>query len=212
MIRILVVDNHELVRVGLRAIISQYPTIKIAGEAKDGETAIRLNRELRPNVVLMGIRLPGLSAFEVTSRLKQISPGLGIIIFTFQEQALFPSKLMDAGASGYLTKGCQSTELVEAIETVARGGRHIGSAVAQKMALELMPGNRQSPFEELSAREMEVMLMLAEGKKIADIAKVMHLSPKTVATYKYRIFDKLDTHSEVQMTRMAMRYGMVALS
>lgn len=211
MIRILVVDNHELVRVGLRSIISQYPALKIAGEARDGETAIRLNRELRPDVVLTAVRLPGLSGIEVTSRLKQMSPGLGIIAFTFQDQSPFPAKLMEAGASGYLTKGCTATELVEAIRTVARGGRHIGSSVAQKMALDLMPGQNGTPFDGLSAREMEVMLMLAEGKKVQDIARIMHLSPKTVATYKYRIYDKLNTHSDVQVTRMAMRYGVVAL-
>ena len=212
MIRILVVDNHELVRVGLRSIFSKYPALKIAGEATDGETAIRLNRELRPDVVLMSVRLPGLSGFEVTTRLRQMSPGLGIIIFTFQEQSPFPTKLLEAGASGYLTKGCAATELVEAVETVAKGGRHIGSSVAQKMALELIPGKSESPFDGLSAREMEVLLMLADGKKVQDIARLMHLSPKTIATYKYRIYDKLNTQSDVQVTRMAMRYGVVALT
>jgi two-component system invasion response regulator UvrY len=211
MIRILVVDNHELVRVGLRSIISQYPALKIAGEARDGQTAIRLNRELRPDVVLTAVRLPGLSGIEVTARLKQMSPGVGIIAFTFQDQSPFPAKLMEAGASGYLTKGCSATELVEAIKTVARGGRHIGSSVAQKMALDLMPGQNGTPFDGLSAREMEVMLMLAEGKKVQDIAHILHLSPKTIATYKYRIYDKLNTQSDVQVTRMAMRYGVVAL-
>lgn len=212
MIRILVVEHHELVRVGLRSIISQYPALKIAGEARNGESAIRMNRELRPDVVLTAVRLPGLSGIEVTSRLKQMSPGLGIIVFTFQEQAPFPAKLMEAGASGYLTKGCTATELIEAIKTVARGGRHIGSSVAQKMALDLIPGKAETPFDGLSAREMEVMLMLADGKKVQDIARIMHLSPKTVATYKYRIYDKLNTQSDVQVTRMAMRYGVVALT
>jgi two-component system invasion response regulator UvrY len=209
MIRLLVVDDHELVRIGLRHILADYPAIEIAGEAADGETALRINRQLRPDVVLLDVSLPGLSGFEVTTRLKQASPGLGIIILTVHEQAPYPARLLDAGASAYLTKGCPATELVQAIETVARGGRHIGSRVAQQMALNLLQGEGRSPFEELSAREMEVMLMLVEGRRVQDIAELLHLSPKTIATYKYRILDKLDARSEIDMTRMAMRYGVV---
>lgn len=210
MIRLLVVDDHELVRIGLRHIFEDYPAIRIAGEAVDGESALRMNRELRPDVVLLDVSLPGLSGFEVTTRLKQASPEVGIVILTVHEQAPYPAQLLEAGAAAYLTKGCPATELVEAIKTVARGGRHIGSRVAQQMALNLLPGGAASPFEVLSAREMEVMLMLAEGRKIADIAALMHLSPKTVATYKYRIFEKLNTRNDVDMTRMALRWGVVA--
>jgi two-component system invasion response regulator UvrY len=209
MIRLLVVDDHELVRIGLRHILADYPAIQIAGEAADGETAIRMNRELKPDVVLLDVSLPGLSGFEVTSRLKQATPGLGIIILTVHEEAPYPAQLLSAGASGYLTKGCPSIELVQAIQAVARGGRHISAKIAQQMALCMLPGGQGSPFDELSAREMEVMLMLADGRKIADIAETMHLSPKTIATYKYRIFDKLNTRSDVDMTRMAIRYGIV---
>jgi two-component system invasion response regulator UvrY len=206
----MVVDDHELVRVGMRHILDDYPSIKIVGEAADGESAIRLNHQVKPDVVLLDISLPGLSGFEVTTRLKKIDPGLGIIILTVHEAAPYPGKLLDAGASGYLTKGCPATELVQAIRTVARGGRHIGSSVAQQLALAMLQGTATSPFDGLSAREMEVMLMLVDGRRMADIADVMHLSPKTVATYKYRIFEKLETRSDVDMTRMAMRYGVVA--
>ena len=209
MIRIMVVDDHELVRIGLRYILADYPAIHIAAEAGDGETALRLNREIKPDVVLLDVCLPGLSGFEVTARLKKARHCPGIIILTIHEQAPYPSQLLDAGASGYLTKGCAVPELVKAIETVAAGGRHIGSIVAQHMALQMLPGGKKSPFDDLSAREMEVMLMLAEGRKIQEIAETMHLSPKTVATYKYRIYDKLDTRSDVDMTRMALRYGVV---
>jgi two-component system invasion response regulator UvrY len=209
MIRIMVVDDHELVRIGLRYILADYPAIHIAAEAGDGETALKLNREIKPDVVLLDVTLPGLSGFEVTARLKKARHCPGIIILTIHEQAPYPSQLLDAGASGYLTKGCAVPELVNAIETVAAGGRHIGSIVAQQMALQMLPGGKKSPFDDLSAREMEVMLMLAEGRKIQEIAETMHLSPKTVATYKYRIYDKLDTRSDVDMTRMALRYGVV---
>jgi two-component system invasion response regulator UvrY len=210
MIRILVVDDHELVRIGLRHILADYPALKIVAEAGDGETAIRLNRQVKPDVALLDIHMPGLSGFEVTTRLRQMNPDLGIIILTIHEAAPFPGRLLAAGASAYLTKGCPATELVQAIRTVSEGGRHIGASVAQQIALDMLPGTGTSPFDGLSAREMEVMLMLVEGRKMADIAEVMHLSPKTVATYKYRIFEKLDTRSDVDMTRMAMRYGVVA--
>lgn len=210
MIRLLVVDDHELVRVGLRHILADYPSIKIAAEASDGELALRMNRQFRPDVVLLDVGLPGLSGFEVTNRLKQARPRVGIIILTVHEQAPYPERLLEAGASAYLTKGCAATELVQAIETVARGGRHIGSRIAQKMALNVLPGRERSPFDGLSSREMEVLLMLTDGKKVAEIARIMHLSPKTVATYKYRIYEKLNTRNDVDMTRMAMRYGIVA--
>ncbi|MEE4219296.1 MAG: response regulator [Xanthomonadales bacterium] len=212
MIRILVVDDHELVRIGLRHMLADYPAIQVAAEAGDGESALRLNREVRPDVILLDICLPGLSGFEVTSRLKQMSPKVGIIILSVHEQAPYPERLLEAGASAYLSKGCPATELVQAINTVARGGRHIGSNVAQQMALKVLPGSPRSPFDGLSAREMEVLLMLADGLRVADIAEAINLSPKTVATYKYRIYDKLNTRSDVDMTRMAMRYGIVAVA
>lgn len=212
MIRILVVDDHELVRIGLRHMLADYPAIQVAAEAGDGESALRLNREVRPDVILLDVCLPGLSGFEVTSRLKQMTPKVGIIILTVHEQAPYPERLLQAGASAYLSKGCPATELVQAINTVARGGRHIGSKVAQQMALKVLPGGPISPFDGLSAREMEVLLMLADGLRVADIAQTINLSPKTVATYKYRIYEKLNTRSDVDMTRMAMRYGIVAVA
>lgn len=209
MIRLLIVDDHELVRVGLRQILADYPVIDIVGEAGDGETALRLSRQVWPDVVLLDICMPGLSGLETTARMKQARPSLGILMLSVHDSAPYPERLMDAGASGYLTKGCPVTELVQAIRTVARGGRHIGSTVAQTLALGMLPGNPSTPFDDLSTREMEVMLMLAEGHRVAEIASTMHLSPKTVATYKYRIFEKLETDNDVAMTRMAMRYGLV---
>jgi two-component system invasion response regulator UvrY len=209
MIRVLVVDDHELVRIGLRHVLADYPSIQIVAEAKDGETALKLCREVRPDVVLLDIHLPGLSGFEVTNRLKKMRSDIGIIILTVQESAPFPGRLLESGASAYLTKGCPVTELVEAIRTVSRGGRHIGASVAQQMALAMMADARSTPFDGLSSREMEVMLLLVEGRKMQDIADLMHLSPKTVATYKYRVFEKLDARSDVDMTRMAYEYGLM---
>ncbi|MEJ8568283.1 response regulator [Elongatibacter sediminis] len=209
MIRLLIVDDHELVREGLRQILVRYPSIELVGEAANGETAIRLNRLLKPDVALVDICMPGLSGLELTTRLKQARPTLAVLVLSVHEAAPIPGRVMEAGASGYLSKGCPVTEIVQAIRTVSRGGRHVGSAVAQKMALDRLPGKEVSPFEALSARELEVLMMLADGQRISEVAEAMHLSPKTIATYKYRIFDKLDTRNDVEMTRMAVRYGIV---
>lgn len=210
MIRILIVDDHELVRVGLRHILEEYADFEVVAEASNGEMAMRLNRKCRPDVVLLDVELPGLSGFEITSRLKKSSPGLHVIALSVRTESPFPEKLLDAGASGYLTKGCPAVELVRAVRRVVRGERYISADIAQRLALQVTRGSGKSPFDELSAREMEVLLMVTDGRRIADIADAMHLSPKTVATYKYRIYDKLETRNDVDVTRMAMRYGLVA--
>jgi two-component system invasion response regulator UvrY len=137
-------------------------------------------------------------------------PPVAVLALSVHEASPFPERMMEAGASGYLTKGCSVSELVQAVRTVARGGRHIGSTIAQKMILNSMDGHNGTPFDSLSAREMEVLMLLSEGHRLSEIADAMHLSPKTVATYKYRIFEKLETRNDVEVTRLAMRYGIGA--
>jgi two-component system invasion response regulator UvrY len=163
-------------------------------------------------VVLLDINLPGLSGFEITHRLRRVSPQSRVIVLAQHAKSPFPTRILDAGASGYLTRDCDAAELLTAIDTVRRGGRYIGTEAAKQLALSILPGTADSPFDELSAREMEVMLKLTEGNRVPDIASMMCLSPKTVATYKYRIYDKLGTRSEVDLVRMAMRYGILEAS
>ena len=212
MIELLIVDDQDLVRTGLRYILETHPEISRISEASSGERAVQLCREARPSVVLLDISLPGLSGFETTRRLRRAHDGAGVIILASHAKAPYPTRLLDAGASGYLTKDCEADELIDAVRTVHSGHRYIGSEAAKQMALSILPGRGESPFEELSAREMEVMLKLTEGSRITDIASLMCLSPKTIATYKYRIYDKLGTRSEVELMRMAMRYGIVEAS
>jgi two-component system invasion response regulator UvrY len=209
MIQILIVDDQELVRTGLRHILEKHDAIGQIAEVSTGEEAVQLCREFKPDCILLDVSLPGLSAFEVTSKLKRIRPAVGIVILAVHAKSPYPTRLMDAGASGYLTKDCGSPELIKAVQTVAAGGRYIGMEAAKQLALSMFPGTAESPFEDLSAREMEVMLKLTEGNRIPDIASLMCLSPKTVATYKYRIYDKLGTRSEVDLVRMAIRYGLL---
>ena len=209
MIQILIVDDQELVRTGLRYILEKDKRVGTIAEVSTGEEAIQLCREFRPDCILLDISLPGLSAFEVTNRLHRIHPQAGIIILAVHAKSPFPMRLLDAGASAYLTKDCDSSELLRAVNSVAAGEKFIGAEAAKQLALSLFPGTADSPFDELSAREMEVMLKLTEGNRIRDIASLMCLSPKTVATYKYRIYDKLGTRSEVELVRMAIRYGLL---
>ena len=209
MIKLLIVDDHDLVRTGLRHIVSGDPEIEVVGEAGNGEEAITKNRELQPDVVLLDISMPGLSGFEVTKRLQQVSPDARIIILTVHAESPFPSKLLDAGATGYLTKGCEASELLAAIHSVSEGKRYIGGDIAQRLALSLLPGASQSPFDDLTSREMEVALMLMQGMGAPEIAETMKLSPKTVATYKYRVYDKLSVHKEVELMKLALRHGII---
>lgn len=212
MIQILIIDDQALVRTGLRYILDKSKNIGRVSEAASGEAALKCTRRLRPDVILLSVNLPGLTGFEITRKLKRIYRRAKIIILAVHAKPPYPARLLDAGASGYLTRDCEAEELLLAIKTVAGGHRYIGSEAAKQLALSMLPGSNGSPFEGLSAREMEVMLKLTDGNRIPDIAALLCLSPKTVSTYKYRILGKLGARSEVDMMRMAMRYGLVEAS
>jgi len=209
MIQILIIDDQALVRTGLRFILDKCKKVGRVSEVSSGEAALNNKRRFRPDIILLSVNLPGLTGFEVTRKLKRIYRGAKIIILAAHAKPPYPARLLDAGASGYLTRDCEAEELLLAIKTVAGGQRYIGSEAAKQLALSMLPGSNGSPFEGLSAREMEVMLKLTDGNRIPDIASLLCLSPKTVSTYKYRILGKLGARSEVDMMRMAMRYGLV---
>ncbi|MCC5864950.1 MAG: response regulator [Wenzhouxiangella sp.] len=209
MTSILIVEDHDLVRTGLKNILSAEPGFKIIGETSTGEEAIRLARDLEPDVILMDVELPGLSGLETTERILKVQSRVRVVVLTAHSEPPLPARLLDIGASGYLTKACSARELVNAVKAVARGERYIGSEIAQQLALSLLPGTPQSPFQELTARELEVALMLTQGMKPPSIAEVIKVSPKTVATHKYNIYEKVGVSSEVELLRLALRYGLV---
>ena len=209
MIHVLIVDDHELVRAGLRRILEESPEIQSISEVSTGEEAVSHCRSYSPEVVLLDLSLPRLSAFEITSRIKRLGINAKVIILAAHAKSPYPTRLLEAGACGYLTKDCDASELLLAVRTVVSGRRYIGAEAAKQLALSILPGTADSPFDELSSRELEVMLKLTDGNKVPDIASMMCLSPKTVATYKYRIYDKLGTRNEVDLLRMAMRYGLL---
>lgn len=210
MVQILIIDDQTLARTGLRHILDQSSEITEIREATSGEVALSRRKRYRPDIILLSISSPGLTGFEITRKLLRTYPGSRIIILAVHAKPPFPSRLMGVGASGYLTRDCEAEELLQAIKVVAGGQRYIGNEAAKQLALSMLSGSgNDSPFEDLSAREMEVMLKITDGRRIPDIASLMCLSPKTVSTYKYRILGKLGARSEVEMVRMAMRYGLL---
>lgn len=207
---ILIVDDHDLVRTGLKNILGAIREFSIVAEASSGEEAIRLTRQLEPDVVLMDVGLPGLSGLETTERILKSQPDVKVIVLTAHSEPPLPARLLDSGASGYLTKACDAEELIRAVRKVVAGERYIGADISQQLAISLLPGTPQSPFQELTSRELEIALMLTQGMKTQSIAEVLNVSPKTVATYKYRIYDKVGVSSEVELLRHALRHGLVS--
>ncbi len=209
MTRIFIVDDHDLMRSGLKNILLTVPDFELVGEASTGEDALLQIRKLKPDMVLMDVELPGLSGIETTERLLKILPRTRVVVLTAHSEPPLPARLLDIGAAGYLTKACESKELINAMRAVMRGERYIGGEIAQQLALSLLPGTPQSPFQDLTTRELEVALMLTQGMKMAMIADTINVSPKTVATHKYNIYEKVGVNSEVDLLRLALRYGLV---
>ncbi len=208
MITVLIVDDHRLVRAGLKRILLEQPDIRVIGEADSGERSIELAAERQPDVVLMDINMPGIGGLEATRRLLRRAPRARVIGLSMHVEDPFPRRILAAGASGYLSKNSACEELVSAIRRVCAGEHYVSSTVAGRLASTLSRGDG-SPFESLSEREMQVMLMLTQGMTTQEISDELHLSPKTVSTYRYRLFDKLSVSNNVELTRLATRYGLL---
>jgi len=211
--KILVVDDHELVRMGLVRMLSDVEGFYIVGEANSGEEAIQMTRELSPDVVLMDVKMPGMGGLEATKRLLQSHDNVKIIAVTALDDDHFPTRLLQAGAMGYVTKGADLNEMIKAIHTVRGGNLYMTDSIAQQLALKnLGIGSAEvSPFELLSERELQTALLICTGKKALEIANTFCVSPKTVNSYRYRIFDKLDINSDVELTLLAVKHKMLDL-
>jgi len=209
MIRIIVVDDHQLVRVGTSRLLDDVDGFQVVGQAASGEAGIDLVRDLKPDIVLMDLQMPGIGGLEATRRCLRVDPELKIVILTIHEQEPYPSNLLKIGAAGYLTKRADVDEMVRAIRKVVLGQRYIASDIAQKLALDPYKDNDTNPFQCLSSREMQITLMVIDGNKVPHISLKLSLSPKTVNSYRYRIFEKLDIHNDVGLTKMAIKYGII---
>jgi two-component system invasion response regulator UvrY len=210
LIRVLVVDDHDLVRTGISRMLANISGLQVIGQADSGEDAIRKARELKPDVVLMDVKMPGIGGLEATRKLLRSYPDLKVIAVTICEEDPFPTRLLQAGAAGYLTKGAALEEMVQAIRMVFGGQRYISPQIAQQLALKsFQPQLSESPFDLLSEREIQIALMIANCQKVQSISDKLCLSPKTVNTYRYRIFEKLSITSDVELALLAVRHGMV---
>ena len=210
MIRVLVVDDHDLVRTGITRMLADIDGLQVVGEACTGEEALLKVRELKPDVVLMDVKMPGIGGLEATRKLMRSHPDIKVVAVTVCEDEPFPTRLLQAGAAGYLTKGAALDEMVQTIRLVFAGQRYIDPQIAQQLALKsFQPQNSGSPFDLLSEREIQIALMIANCHKVQTISDKLCLSPKTVNTYRYRIFEKLSITSDVELALLAVRHGMV---
>lgn len=209
--KILVVDDHDLVRMGIVRMLADIEGYQVVGDAKSGEEAVTKARTLLPDVVLMDVKMPGMGGLEATKKLLVVNPSLKIIAVTACDDDLYPTRLMQAGAVGYVTKGAEFSEITNAIDKVIRGDLYMSSSIAQQLALKNFSGNsgQDSPFEKLSQRELQTAMLIANGQKVNDIANTFCVSPKTVNSYRYRIFEKLDINSDVELTLLAVKHNLL---
>ena len=207
--RILLVDDHDLVRSGLRRLLADFPELQVVGEAENGEDAFRLCRELQPDLVLMDLKMPGIGGLEATRKVSSHYPHIKVIAVSAMEDELYVSRLLQSGAAGYVLKGAPFEDMLKAIYKVMAGQRYLSGAVAEQLALRQFDSSESSPFERLSERELQIALMVVNCHKVQEISERLSLSPKTVNSYRYRLFEKLGIESDVELTHLAIKHGIV---
>ena len=209
MINVLLTDDHVLVRTGIRRLLEDSKQVKIVGEADCGEDSLTLAQQLKPDVILMDVNMPGIGGVEACRRILQRDPDQKIIVLTIHNEQTFPKRMLEIGAKGYLTKECGVDEMLLAINQVYEGGAYIAPSIAQQLALSLLPGKEDNPIDRLSRRAFKVMLMISHGLTNDTISEKLCLSPKTVSTYRLRLLEKLGAHNEVDLIKIAVEQGMV---
>jgi len=211
-IRVLLADDHQIVRAGLCRIVDDSAEMQVVAEASNGEDALRLAAETSPDVAVIDISMPGLDGLEVVSRLRSVTPKLPILILTMHEEEQYVVRALQVGASGYITKRSAPEELVEAIMKVHAGEPYLSGSVAEALALRIARGKQGlSPVDSLSTREIQVLRGLALGKTNKEIADVYHISVKTVDTYRLRLLKKLNLRNNAELSRFAIQNGLIEL-
>lgn len=208
MAKILIVDDHEIVRNGIRIMLANPDDIVIVGEASSGEEALEKVKQLAPDVVLMDVFMSGLSGIETTRLITQQYPNVRVIALTAHEDDVTPQKVIKAGAIGYVTKQIDAQEMVKAIRMALRGKRYLESNISEKI---IDTNLTENPFDALSSREKQIAVMVVQGYNYQEIAQKLHVAVTTVNTHRYRAFEKLADYgvdSDVKMTRLAIRYGL----
>jgi len=207
-IKVLLVDDHAVVREGYKNLLDNYPDIEIVAEAPSGEIACKHYVDYQPDVVIMDLSLPGIGGLEAIRRIVARDPDAKILVFSMHEDTVFVEQALQAGARGYISKSTAANDLVEAVQEIANGHDHLDPEIAQKLAIQKTRG-RHSPFTNLSTREFEIFCLLAEGANVATIAERLSLSYKTVANYSTQIKNKLEVKTTAELARLAIRHGLV---
>jgi len=209
MISVLLVDDHELVRTGIEALLNTAEDIVVVGVAKSGEEAIEVMNRLSIDVVLMDVNMPGIGGVEACRRILHQNPVVKIIALSVHNDGPIPHQLLKLGVLGFISKGSPFDEMIRAIKKVTAGERFLCSEVANNLAFKGLPGSNESPFSKLSPRETEVVTLILQGKAIKEMAEFLGLSDKTVNTYRYRLYDKLQIKNDVELTRLAVKFGQI---
>jgi len=212
-IRVLIADDHVVMREGISFLLEAEPDIQVVGQASDGQEAWEKARQLKPDIVLMDITMPGISGLEATRQLRAALPETQVLVLTMHEGDEFFFRMLQAGASGYVLKGASSDELLNAIRAVYRGGVYLYPTMAKKLLTDYMsrPSTEQSSYDNLTPREREILTLIAQGLTNREIAARLVISVNTVGTHRQNIMEKLDLHNKSELIKYAIRKGLIAV-
>jgi|ERR1700728_1429919 two-component system invasion response regulator UvrY len=208
--KILIVDNHQVVREGVRKILDEQPGAKLFGEASDAAEALAMVREHEWDAVILDLSLSGRSGIDALKELKQIRPHMPILILTMHSEEQYARRVFRAGAAGYVTKDSSMTELIRAVTTVMKGGRYVSASLAEWLVVDMGRDEDRPPHESLSDREFEVMRLIASGKTVCEIAGLLSLSNKTISTYRARILQKMSMRTNAELTYYVIKNGLLS--
>ncbi len=213
-IKVLLVDDHAIIREGLRSLLEKQPEMEVIADTDDGRKAIEFVRELLPNIVIMDITMPGLNGIEATRQIVAEFPDVKVIALSIHSKRRFVADMLSAGATGYILKECLFDEFVQAIKAVAAGGRYLSPRITDVVVsdyVKRLSATADSPFEALKTREREVLQLVAEGMSTKQIALELHVSIKTIEANRRQIMEKLNIHSVAELTKYAVREGLTTL-
>lgn len=206
---VVVVDDHDLIRLGICRLLTDVPDITVVGQAGSGEEAISLVKDLSPDIVFMDIRMPGIGGLEATRRILARQPETKVIVVSAFNDDVYPAILLKAGAYGYITKNADTEEIKTAVQTILANKIYVSPQLAQMLVVSGMANSEKSPLSELSQRELQIAELITSGKRANNVAETLSISPKTINTYKYRIYEKLGVTNDVELTLAAVKYGLV---
>lgn len=211
-ITVLIVDDHSLVRHGISRMMADEPDMTVVGHAESGEEALRQLQQMPADVVLMDVKMPGMGGIEATQRISERYPSVQIVGMSSIDVGIIPSQMLAAGAHAFITKSSDVEELMNAVRMVHKGQHYVTPSVATQLATDPFSKGKKVLFNKLSKRELQIAMLLSDGNKVSGISELLHLSPKTVYSYRYRIFDKLGIKSDVELTILAMKNGLCETS